>query len=73
MLLPAANKGCFYTGRRINFRLFIHYQEQFRQTDFFSTFVRNLNFNKFNWADRRAGRAMNTSTATSPTVSTHLE
>ena len=36
--------------------------------DFFSTFVRNLNLNKFNWADGRAGRAMNTSTAASPTV-----
>jgi len=30
---------------QINFYLFIHYQQRFRQTDFFSTFVRNLNFN----------------------------
>ena len=36
--------------------------------DFLSDFVRNLNFNKFNWADGRARRAMNTSTAASPTV-----
>jgi hypothetical protein len=57
---------CFYAGRRINFHLFIHYQQRFRPTDFFSTFVRNLNFNSFNWADGRAGRALNASTAASP-------
>jgi len=33
---------------------------------FFSAFVRNLNFNKFNWATGWAGRAMNTSAAASP-------
>jgi hypothetical protein len=52
MVNNAYNKAaCFYAGRRINFHLFIHYQQRFRQKDFFSTFVRNLNFNNFNWAE----------------------
>jgi hypothetical protein len=45
-------------------------QQRFWPTDFFSTFVRNLNFINFNWADSWAGRAMNSSTAASPTVVT---
>jgi hypothetical protein len=64
---------CCYAGRRINSRLFIPYQQQFRLRDFFSTFVRNLNFNKFNWAEGWAGRALNTSTAASPNVIHHYE
>jgi hypothetical protein len=37
-------------------------------TDFFSTFVRNLNFNNLIGLTVWAGRATNTSTAASPTV-----
>jgi hypothetical protein len=37
---------CFYAGRRINSHLFVRYQQWFWLMDFFSTFVRNLNFNK---------------------------
>ena len=37
----AGNKAaCFYAGRRINFHVLFHYQQRFRLTDFFSTFVR---------------------------------
>ena len=36
-----------YAGRRINSHLFVHYQQRFWLPDFFSTFVRNLNFNNF--------------------------
>jgi hypothetical protein len=54
---------CGYAGRRINSHLFIRYKQQFHLTDFFRTFVRNLNFNKFNWAEGWAERAMNASAA----------
>ena len=57
-----------YAGRRINPLLFVQYQQRFRQTDFFSTFVRNLNFNHFIGLTVWAGRAMNTSAAASPIV-----
>jgi hypothetical protein len=52
----------------MNFHLFVPYQQWFRQKDFFWTYVRNLNFNRFNWVNDWAGRAMNTSAAQSPTV-----
>ena len=36
-----------YAGRRISSHLFVRYQQRFRLMDFFSTFVRKLNFNNF--------------------------
>ena len=36
-----------YAGWRINSHLFVPYHHRFWLTDFFSTFVRNLNFNNF--------------------------
>ena len=50
--------------------------QRIRLTDFFSTFVRNLNFNNFNWVPiaigSRAGQAMNTSTTASPIVTGNI-
>ena len=61
-----------YAGRRINSHLFVRYQQRFRQTDFFSTFVRKLNFNNLIGLTVWAGRAMNTSTAASPKVACNI-
>jgi hypothetical protein len=59
-------RGCCYAGSRINPHLFVHYQQRFRLTDFFLTFVRNLNVN--NLIGLSAERAMNNSKAASPIV-----